>query len=68
MATIIQFDKSKYHLINQMNDWLRTNIGPGGYAPVLDARWHIESAFGNTWYTFKDPKDATFFALMWGGE
>lgn len=63
--TRVEFGKDKYHLVAEMNKWLRANIGPGGYSPVLDAKWHIESAFGNTWYTFKNDSDATLFALKW---
>ena len=63
--TAVEFDKDKYHLIEEMNRWLRENVGPGGWAPVLDARWHIEGAFGHHTYTFKDPRDATMFALKW---
>lgn len=61
----VEFDKDKFHLIETMNAWLRENVGPGGWAPVLDAKWHIESAFGHSWYKFEDPKDATLFALRW---
>lgn len=63
--TEVEFNKNQFHLIEEMNQWLRENVGPGGWAPVLDARWHIESAFGNSTYTFKDPKDAMLFALRW---
>jgi hypothetical protein len=63
--TEVDFDKRQYHLIEEMNRWLRENVGEGGWAPVLDARWHIESAFGNSKYIFKDPKDAMLFALRW---
>lgn len=63
--TSVEFDKDKYHLIEEMNRWLRENVGPGGWAPVLDACWHIESAFGHSKYVFKDGKDAMLFALRW---
>ena len=61
----VKFSRDKYHLIEQMNAWLQENVGPGGWAPILDARWHIESAFGHSKYTFKDPRDAMMFALRW---
>ena len=65
MAVEVEFDKRQYHLIEDMNKWLRENVGDGGWRPMLDARWHIESAFGNSKYVFKDPHDALLFALRW---
>jgi len=63
----VEFSKDKYHLIEEMNRWLRENVGDGGWMPMLDARWKIEGAFGHHTYTFKDPRDATLFALRWAG-
>ena len=63
--TEVTFNRDKYHLIEEMNAWLRSNVGPGGWAPVLDAKWKIEGAFGHHTYYFKDPRDATLFALRW---
>jgi hypothetical protein len=63
--TTIEFGKDRYHLISEMTKWLRDNIGPGGYSPAPDAKWHIESGFGNTWYTFENDSDASLFALRW---
>jgi hypothetical protein len=63
--TEVEFSKQQYHLIEEMNRWLRANVGDGGWRPMLDARWHIESAFGNSKYVFKDPRDAMLFALRW---
>lgn len=63
--TTVEFGKRDYHRISEMCMWLRENIGPGGYAPVLDAKWKIESAFGNTMFTFKEEKHASMFALKW---
>jgi hypothetical protein len=63
--TEVEFGRDKYHLIEEMNRWLRDNVGEGGWMPMLDARWKIEGAFGNHTYYFKDPKDATLFALKW---
>jgi hypothetical protein len=63
--TEVEFGKQQYHLVEEMNRWLRANVGEGGWRPMLDARWHIESAFGNSKYVFKDPQDAMLFALRW---
>jgi hypothetical protein len=65
MTTEVEFGKGQYHLIEEMNRWLREHVGEGGWRPILDARWHIESAFGNSKYVFKDPQDAMLFALRW---
>lgn len=63
--TEVNFGKRDYYRIEDMNKWLRENVGEGGWRPMLDARWHIESAFGESKYVFKDAKDATLFALKW---
>lgn len=63
--TEVDFGKDQYHKIEDMNRWLRENVGPGGWPPMLDARWHIRTAFGASRYTFKDPGDAILFALKW---
>jgi hypothetical protein len=61
----IKFGKDKYHLVVEMNKWLKENIGHGGWQPMLDAKWHVESAYGTTWYVFKDESDAMLFLLRW---
>jgi len=66
--TEVNFGKRDYYRIEDMNKWLRENVGEGGWRPMLDARWHIESAFGESKYVFKDPKDATLFALKWANQ
>jgi len=63
--TEVNISKRQYHQISEMTAWLRANVGEGGYQPMLDARWHIESAFGNSKFVFKDPRDAMMFALRW---
>lgn len=61
----VRISKRQYHQIGEMTAWLRVNVGEGGWPPVLNARWHIESAFGNSKFVFKDGRDATMFALKW---
>jgi hypothetical protein len=62
--TEIQFGKDRYQEISSMCYWCWENFGDGGYlAP--HARWTLEQAFGNSFFRFKDDKDATFFALRW---
>ena len=61
----VEIDKRKYHLIGEMIAWLKENVGPGGWSPVLDETWRIESAFGNTKFIFADPQHATLFTLKW---
>lgn len=61
----VEFGRNQYHKIEEMNQWLRDNVGPGGWQPMLGARWHIITAFGNSTYVFKDGRDAMMFALRW---
>lgn len=61
----VEFGKDHYHKIEDMNRWLRANVGPGGWRPMLDPRWTISTAFGASTYTFKDKGDAMMFALKW---
>jgi len=63
--TEVEFGREQYHLIHEMNAWLRENVGEGGWMPVLDAKWKIEGAFGYHTYYFHDPKDAMLFSLRW---
>lgn len=61
----IEFDKSRYHLLEEMQVWCRENIGAGGYIYRDHFKWTIETAFGNSTFKFKNEKDATLFALKW---
>lgn len=63
--TEVEFDRDKYHLINEMNAWLRENVGPGGWLAPPECKWKVEGAFGHHTYYFKDPKDAMMFTLRW---
>lgn len=76
MTTSIQFGKDKYHLQATMVKWCNDNIGRNS-SIAMDwawgkpkeweegSIWKIESAFGNTWFHFRDEKHAVLFALRW---
>ena len=72
-ASWITFGKDRYHLNGEMEQWCKDNVGPGkwiggtlktweGMEPNV---WVIESMFGNTTFSFKDPKHLTHFLLRW---
>lgn len=61
----INFGKDKYHLQQPMMDWCLANIGPGGWWREPNHLWNVSSAFGNTFFEFNNPKDATAFLLVW---
>lgn len=61
----IQFDKDRYHELEQMISWCRQSIGPGGYLFGDHCVWQIETVFGTSTFTFKRDQDAALFALRW---
>ena len=77
-VTTIRIGASMAKSLQEVIDWLRTNVGPAPdiphfadarytyyYGENWEARW---SQFGAGWFldvTFNDPKDATFFTLRW---
>ena len=69
----ITLTKRQYHLNGEMERWCREFIGEGGWtysSPVKwegmgDKIWVMHSIFGNTTFSFKNPEDATAFALRW---
>jgi hypothetical protein len=63
--TEVGFNNQYYHLQNKMIDWCRDHIGPGGWLENPKNVWRIESAFGNTFFYFNNPEDATLFLLKW---
>lgn len=69
----ITFDNTHYHLNGVMEEWCREKFGHGkwiggklttweGMEPNV---WTIESMFGRTTFTFKDPKHLTWFLMRW---
>lgn len=69
----VTFGKEQYHLNNEMEKWCESNFGPGcwifgkanTWTGMEDKFWTIDSMFGNTTFTFKDPKQLTMFILRW---
>lgn len=79
MSASIEFGKDQYHLQNTMVAWCVDNIGPGSWifnqypkdwTGLLSANgepavWAVSSAFGTTFFSFLNEKDATMFSLRW---
>jgi hypothetical protein len=67
------FGKDRYHLNGEMEQWCRENIGQGGWSYANPKTWEgmngkiwvMSSMFGNTKFSFKDPKHLTLFLLRW---
>jgi hypothetical protein len=75
MTTTVHIGKDKYHLQREMETWCEENINNNApyrnwtsFAPTLwedMGTWCIASAFGNTFFYFKNESDATAFTLKW---
>ena len=62
----IEFGKDQWHQINNMVQWCRDNLGDSGWLyGNPDVMWCVESAFGNTMFTFRQEQDAILFSLKW---
>lgn len=69
----ITFDKERFHLNDEMQNWCSHKFGPGnwiGERTVKDwegmqVNWTIHSMFGHTTFSFKNPKDYHWFILRW---
>lgn len=69
----VTFDKDKYHLHRDMEQWCRDHIGPGQWSYATpktwegmgNSRWLMHSMFGRTTFCFKDKRDLTMFLLRW---
>jgi hypothetical protein len=64
-VTEIQFGKDKYHEVETMIKWCYEHFGEGGWLAKPGSKWSVDSGFGNTFFIFKNEKDATIFALRW---
>jgi hypothetical protein len=65
--TEFEFDKSQWHLQEEIRDWCRSNFGPGMWCNPKDNTntWGFDSDFGDTTYYFKQEHEASMFALRW---
>ncbi len=48
--------------------WCENHCGDGGYHAFTrneDARWSVETMFGNTHFFFKEEKDVILFSMKW---
>ncbi len=73
--TEVEFGKDYYHLQGEMESWCNRNIGsnppyrnwvsskPGSWEGL--GTWCMSSMFGNTFFYFKNEKDASAFILKW---
>jgi hypothetical protein len=65
-----KFGRERFHEAQEMSLWLIDHYGRGmWYRHAMvennDCRWAQESAFGITWFYFRNQEDATMFALRW---
>lgn len=75
MMAVVQFGKNMYHLQAEMEKWCSNNIGQnplyrnwvGGEPKTWEGlgTWCMASMFGNTFFFFKEEKDALWFELVW---
>lgn len=75
MTAVVEFDKDMYHLQTAMERWCTENIGTNPlYKNWVFAEpksweglgnWCMSSIFGNTFFYFKNEKDAMWFKLVW---
>jgi hypothetical protein len=69
----ITLGKEQYHLNGAMERWCAEYIGKGGWSfqtpktweGMEDKVWIMHSMFGNTTFTFKEPKHLSMFLLRW---
>ncbi len=64
----ISFGKERYHEYLDMIAWCEKHCGDGGYHAFTrnnDARWSVETMFGNTHFFFKEEKDVVLFSMKW---
>ena len=75
MTISVHYDRDEYSLHPAKEQWCRNHIGKGMWGiprdwkdgiNSADARWSINSVFGETFFYFKEEKDATMFILRWG--
>lgn len=58
-------DRDQRHLVDEMQDWCKDSIGPGGWIIRDHCVWSLERAFGITLFNFKHQRDRDWFALRW---
>lgn len=75
MTTTVEFDKSKFYLQQDMENWCvkHINYNANNRNWVFDkpndwgdmSTWAMSSSFGRTYFYFKNPVDAVLFVLRW---
>lgn len=61
----VQLDRGYFHMLSEIADWCRDNIGPGGYIVRDHCVWEMKTTFGHTTFYFKREKDMSLFVLRW---
>lgn len=67
----VTFDKTRYHLQNDMAAWCRETIGDGGWTYDHPELWEgkvwvmFGGMFGNITYAFKEESHLALFLLRW---
>ena len=75
MTIKVHYDRDEYSLHAPREKWCREHIGKGSWGDprgwtdginTQDAKWAIQSIFGETFFYFREEKDAMMFVLKWG--
>ena len=61
----VTLDRSRWHELTDIIEWCWDTFGDGGHESYGDKVWTLETAFGNSIFSFHNPVDAEFFALKW---
>jgi hypothetical protein len=75
MTTTVEFSKDHYHLQGEMETWCGQHISKNPpysnwvYSKPTDwegmGNWCMTSAFGSTFFYFRNESDAIMFTLKW---
>ena len=61
----VKLDRSRWSDLRDIIEWCNDTFGEGGHPSLGDNVWTLETAFGNSTFSFSNNKDATLFSLMW---
>lgn len=64
----ISFGRDRFHQHQDMIRWCYQHCGKGGYHAFSkddNARWSVDTMFGNTHFFFKEEKDVVLFTMKW---
>ena len=74
MTVKVRYGRDEYSLYRIKEEWCMKHIGKGVWGDPKnwdlewnkDAKWAINTVFGNSFFFFKEERDATLFILQWG--